>query len=87
MISNQVYFYGNPIYDMYNKLKELNFETFKNSIKDINLDNRSVVILDNKTQEARVICFLSFILLNLVNSFSIWLNFSFSILKVYIILV
>ncbi len=48
MISNQVYFYGNPIYDMYNKLKELNFETFKNSIKDINLDNRSVVILDNK---------------------------------------
>ena len=48
MISNQVYFYGNPIYDMYDKLKGLNFETFKNSIKDINLDNRSVVILDNK---------------------------------------
>ena len=48
MISNQVYFYGDPIYDMYDKLKGLNFETFKNSIKDINLDNRSIVILDNK---------------------------------------
>lgn len=34
-----------------------------------------------KTQEARVICFLSFILLSLVNSFSIWLNFVSVILK------
>ena len=48
MISNQVYFFGEPIYDMYDKLKGLNFETFENFIKDINLNNRSIVILDNK---------------------------------------
>ncbi len=48
MISNQVYFYGEVIYDMYDKLKGLDLETFKNSIKGINLNNRSVVVLDNK---------------------------------------
>ena len=48
MIANQVYFFGEPIYDMYDKLKGLNFETFKESIKEINLDNRSVVVLENK---------------------------------------
>ena len=48
MIANQVYFFGEPIYDMYDKLKGLNFETFKESIKGINLDNRSVVVLENK---------------------------------------
>ena len=48
MISNQTYFYGGPVYDMYNKLKNLDFETFKKFIHNINLNNRSVVILDNK---------------------------------------
>lgn len=48
MIANQVYFFGEPIYDMYDKLKGLSFEEFKKFISDINLDNRSVVILDNK---------------------------------------
>ena len=48
MISNQVYYYDNPIYDMYDKLKNLDFETLKKSIDGINLNNRSVVILDNK---------------------------------------
>lgn len=48
MISNQVYFYGKPVYDMYDKLKNLDFKTFKKSIQNINLNNRCVVILDNK---------------------------------------
>ena len=52
MISNQVYFYGKPIYDMYDKLKKLDFETFKKSIQNINLNNRSVVILDNKNSRS-----------------------------------
>lgn len=52
MISNQVYFYGKPIYDMYDKLKKLDFETFKKSIQNINLDNRSVVVLDNKNSRS-----------------------------------
>ena len=52
MISNQVYFYGDPIYDMYDKLKKLDFETFKKSIQNINLDNRSVVVLDNKNSRS-----------------------------------
>ena len=51
MIANQVYFYGNPIYDMHDKLKKLDFETFKKAIKGICLNNRSVVILDNKTKK------------------------------------
>lgn len=52
MISNQVYFYGKPIYDMYDKLKKLDFETFKKSIQNINLNNRSVVVLDNKNSRS-----------------------------------
>lgn len=52
MISNQVYFYGKPIYDMYDKLKKLDFETFKKSIQNVNLNNRSVVILDNKNSRS-----------------------------------
>ena len=48
MIANQVYFFGNPIYDMHDKLKGLNFEIFKKSIEDIDLNNRSVVVLENK---------------------------------------
>lgn len=48
MISNQVYFFGNPVYEMYEKLKGLDFETFKKSLEGVNLDNRSIVILDNK---------------------------------------
>ena len=52
MISNQVYFYCKPIYDMYDKLKKLDFETFKKSIQNINLNNRSVVILDNKNSRS-----------------------------------
>lgn len=48
MISNQVYFYGEPIYDMYDKLKSLDFETFKTFIKDTDLSNRSVTILKAK---------------------------------------
>ena len=48
MIANQVRFYDKPIYDMYDKLKGLDFDTFKEYIKDVCLDNRSVVILDNK---------------------------------------
>ena len=52
MISNQVYFYGKPIYDMYDKLKKLDFETFKKSIQNINLNNRNVVVLDNKNSRS-----------------------------------
>ena len=52
MISNQVYFYGKPIYDMYDKLKKLDFETFKKSIQNVNLNNRSVVVLDNKNSRS-----------------------------------
>lgn len=48
MISNQVYFFGNPVYEMYEKLKGVDFETFKKSLKGVNLNNRSIVILDNK---------------------------------------
>ena len=48
MISNQVYFFDSPIYDMHEKLKNLDFETFKKAIHDVNLNNRSVTILDNK---------------------------------------
>ena len=48
MISNQVYFFDSPIYDMHEKLKKLDFETFKKAIHDVNLNNRSVTILDNK---------------------------------------
>ena len=48
MIANQVCFYDNPVYDMYDKLKKLDFDTFKKFIKDINLNNRCVVILDNE---------------------------------------
>ena len=48
MIANQVYFYGSPIYDMYKKLKKLDFETFKKSISNINLNSRSVVVLKSK---------------------------------------
>ena len=48
MIANQVRFYDKPIYDMYDKLKGLDFDTFKEYIKDVCLDNRSVVILNNK---------------------------------------
>ena len=51
MIANQVYFYEEPIYDMHDKLKSLNFETFKKAINGICLNNRSVVILDNKTKK------------------------------------
>lgn len=45
LISNQVYFFNNPVYDMYEKLKNLDFETFKNYVDNLNLDNRSVVML------------------------------------------
>ena len=48
MMANQVCFYDNPVYDMYDKLKKLDFDTFKKFIKDINLNNRCVVILDNE---------------------------------------
>ena len=48
MVANQVYFFGSPVYNMYEKIKGLNFETFKKSIQDINLNNRSVVVLKNK---------------------------------------
>ena len=48
MISNHVYFFDKPVYDMYDKLKSLNFDTFKKSIEKVNFDNRAVVILDNK---------------------------------------
>lgn len=45
MISNQVRLYDSPVYDMHSKLKGLDFITFKKSIKDIDLSNRTVVIL------------------------------------------
>ncbi len=45
LISNQVYLYNNPVYDMYEKLKNLDFETFKNYVDNLNLDNRSIVML------------------------------------------
>ena len=51
MIANQVYFYDKPIYDMYDKLKGLNFEEFKKAVSGIDLSNRSVVILDSKTKK------------------------------------
>ena len=48
MIANQVYFFGSPIYDMHEKLKGLDYEVFKRSITDVDLSNRSVVILENE---------------------------------------
>lgn len=45
LISNQVYFFNYPVYDMYEKLKNLDFETFKNYVDNLNLDNRSIVML------------------------------------------
>ena len=48
MIVNQVYFYGEVIYDMYDKLKNLNFEEFKKAISNVDLKNRSYVVLDSK---------------------------------------
>ena len=48
MIANQVYFFGSTIYDMHEKLKGLDYEVFKRSITDVDLSNRSVVILENE---------------------------------------
>ena len=48
MISNQVYFYNDPVYDMYDKLKGINFLEFKKAISKVDLSNRSYVILDSK---------------------------------------
>ena len=48
MIANQVYFYGAPIYDMHDKLKNLDFETFKKATSGADLSNRSVVVLESE---------------------------------------
>lgn len=50
-ITNQLYHYGKVIYNMYDILKSLDFETFKEKIKGLDFSNRSVVVLESKPGE------------------------------------
>lgn len=45
MIVNQIRVYGNIIQNMHKKIVDLDFNTFKNFIKDVDLNNRCIVIL------------------------------------------
>lgn len=47
-IVNQIRVYGKIIEDMYDKTVSLNFETFKDFIKDLDLSNRCIVVLKPK---------------------------------------
>lgn len=51
MIVNQIRLYGKLITDMHLKLFNLNFDVFKKFIKDIDLSNRCIVILESKKDD------------------------------------
>ncbi len=48
MLTNQIKIYGRLITDMHSKLLNLNFKDFKTFISELNLKNRSIVILESK---------------------------------------
>ena len=48
LIQNQVLLLKAPVYDMYEKLQKLDFNTFKDYVKNLDVTNRSYVVLQNK---------------------------------------
>ncbi len=45
-LANQISVYGNINYDVYSQIQNLSFEQFKETVKDLNFDNRAIVILE-----------------------------------------